>query len=115
MAQAYSINSIPSTSGSAIVRSGLLSSLLLGCAGAMVPLGAPAVAVNHYEVREFASTSSAANQYHFLDSADLKVQKVDFEGSVSHFYAKLKADQEPLGEVFEKVLAENLWDLYSRT
>jgi len=115
MAQAYSFNSLPSTSGSAVVRSGLLSSLLLGCAGAMLPVGAPAVAVNHYEVREFASTSSAANQYHFLDTADLKIQATDFESSVGHFYAKLKADQEPLGEVFEKVLVENLWDLYSRS
>lgn len=42
-----------------------------------------------------------------------------FEGdpfieSVSSFYAKLVAMQEPLGEDFSRVLHENLWELYER-
>ena len=37
---------------------------------------------------------------------------IGFEQSVGNFYARLLANQEPLGEVFEKVLYENLWDLY---
>ena len=36
----------------------------------------------------------------------------DFEKSISGFYARLLADQEPLGIEFEKILYENLWDLY---
>lgn len=36
----------------------------------------------------------------------------DFEGSMTNFYASLLARQEPLGADFEKVLYENLWDLY---
>lgn len=37
---------------------------------------------------------------------------VTFEQAVSNFYARLMVNQEPLGAEFEKVLYENLWDLY---
>ena len=36
----------------------------------------------------------------------------DFEKSVGKFYARLLANQEPLGAEFEAVLHKNLWDLY---
>ena len=35
-----------------------------------------------------------------------------FEQSVGDFYARLLGSQEPLGAEFEKILYENLWDLY---
>ena len=35
-----------------------------------------------------------------------------FEHAVGSFYARLLTNQEPLGAEFEKVLYENLWDLY---
>lgn len=35
-----------------------------------------------------------------------------FEQAVVNFYANLLAVQEPLGAEFEKVLYDNLWDLY---
>jgi hypothetical protein len=35
-----------------------------------------------------------------------------FEVSIAQFYAKLLASQESLGPAFEKVLHENLWNLY---
>ncbi len=35
-----------------------------------------------------------------------------FEQSVGDFYARLLGSQEPLGAEFEKVLYENIWDLY---
>ena len=35
-----------------------------------------------------------------------------FEEVVETFYARLLTNQEPLGAVFEKVLNENIWDLY---
>ena len=38
--------------------------------------------------------------------------RYNFEESVSNFYAKLLSNQEPLGADFEKVLYDNLWDLY---
>jgi hypothetical protein len=37
---------------------------------------------------------------------------VQFEHSVGNFYARLVSTQEPLGGIFEKVLYDNLWDLY---
>lgn len=37
---------------------------------------------------------------------------VGLEQAVGDVYARLLAKQEPLGAVFEKVLYENLWDLY---
>jgi|SRR6266850_2458847 hypothetical protein len=39
----------------------------------------------------------------------------DFERTVADFYSTLLASQEPLGKEFEKVLHENLWDLYVRS
>lgn len=38
--------------------------------------------------------------------------RYNFEESVGKFYAKLLSNQEPLGADFEKVLYDNLWDLY---
>lgn len=35
-----------------------------------------------------------------------------FEHAVGNFYSRLLARQEPLGAVFEKILYDNLWDLY---
>lgn len=36
----------------------------------------------------------------------------DFEGSMATFYATLLGQQEPLGAEFEKILYDNLWELY---
>jgi len=35
-----------------------------------------------------------------------------FEQTVGNFYEQLLAHQEPLGDDFERVLHQNLWDLY---
>lgn len=40
------------------------------------------------------------------------VNSYSLEKSVSNFYARLLTDQERLGSEFEKVLHDNLWDLY---
>jgi hypothetical protein len=37
---------------------------------------------------------------------------IQFEQVVGNFYARLLSSQEPLGAEFEKVLYDNLWDLY---
>lgn len=36
----------------------------------------------------------------------------NLEQTVTAFYSKLTSTQEPLGEAFEAVLNQNLWDLY---
>ena len=40
------------------------------------------------------------------------IERDDFEESAGRFYARLLANQEPLGAEFEAVLHKNLWDLY---
>jgi hypothetical protein len=35
-----------------------------------------------------------------------------FEAVVTNFFQELSSNQEPLGSEFERVLFENLWDLY---
>ena len=48
-------------------------------------------------------------------AATYQSQAVDFEGAVTAFYSTLLAKQQPLGKEFEKVLYDNLWDLYVRS
>lgn len=55
-------------------------------------------------IQEFAHNIFCENKYSIL--------VVDFEKRVSDFYANLTAKQERLGIDFEKVLFDNLWDLY---
>lgn len=45
-------------------------------------------------------------------SGDYTLSDLSFEQVTTNFYSKLLASQERLGEAFEKVLNENLWDLY---
>jgi hypothetical protein len=53
------------------------------------------------------------SQYQNAFTGDYASQPVlDFEGSMTNFYASLLARQEALGADFERVLYENLWDLY---
>lgn len=40
------------------------------------------------------------------------VSESDFIGSITKFYASLLERQQPLGAEFERVLYDNLWDLY---
>ena len=45
-------------------------------------------------------------------TGDYQSRSLDFEGSMMNFYASLLTKQESLGADFEKVLYNNLWDLY---
>jgi hypothetical protein len=113
MNNAYSIRTLPGTSSTAVILTGLL----LGCAGGIfLPTEAQASSrFNQYEVRDLAATSSAAMPFYFIDSKTSANSSIDVESSVTSFYSKLQSTQESLGEAFEQVLVENLWDLYSRT
>jgi hypothetical protein len=51
-------------------------------------------------------------QYSNLFTGQIESHSDNFSLEVSNFYTKLLASQEPLGEKFEKILHENLWDLY---
>jgi hypothetical protein len=43
---------------------------------------------------------------------EYRQERTRFENDITGFYAKLLSSQEPLEESFEKVLYENVWDLY---
>lgn len=51
----------------------------------------------------------------FHDTNNSETGTVDFELSVSNFYNDLLVEQETLGYEFEKVLYDNLWNLYVKT
>lgn len=48
-------------------------------------------------------------QKHSINNIELNNS---FEQVTSQFYSELEVQQEPLGKEFEKVLYDNLWDLY---
>jgi hypothetical protein len=52
------------------------------------------------------------NSYGNPITGDYESAPIGFEQKVGNFYGRLLASQEPLGPEFEKVLYENLWDLY---
>jgi hypothetical protein len=115
MSSAYSIDGLPGTSGATVVNIGILSSLLLGCASAVSFPATETIRATSYDVHEPALTPSLANQFYFVDTLTHIDEAFDFERSVSNFYSKLESRQVSLGEAFERVLVDNLWDLYSRT
>lgn len=60
------------------------------------------------------ANSHTFGQYANIFSGDFEREPHQFEASISLFYAKLLARQEPLGKEFEDALYDNLWDLYAR-
>lgn len=52
-----------------------------------------------------------SNQNIFTRQYTLSEQAI-FESDITNFYAKLSSNQEALGYEFERVLFDNLWDLY---
>lgn len=52
------------------------------------------------------------NGYANIFNGEYNTTSKGFEEVVGNLYARLLINQEPLGTEFEKVLNENLWDLY---
>lgn len=96
---------------SQVVIAGLLSIQLLN--------GATENAGNHQEVPAVLQASYASDgntptfdSFRGTVSGKYDSSSIQFERSVGNFYARLVSAQEPLGEIFEKVLYDNLWELY---
>jgi hypothetical protein len=105
----YQVERTPPTWGSAV-----LYSLLLATATPSLPLPALAVTpmaldLNSYRLSRSIGTYS---QLQNMFTGMYDTYSLDFEAALSSFYASLLAKQEPLGREFEKILYENLWDLY---
>ncbi|HUX54726.1 MAG TPA: hypothetical protein VMV56_09950 [Williamwhitmania sp.] len=56
--------------------------------------------------------SPSYNSYASIFTGQYSATSKGFEETVGGLYARLLNNQEPLGAEFEKVLNENLWDLY---
>lgn len=105
-----SYNFSSSTMGQVVIA-GLLSMQLL--------IGSPENGTDRLSPLQLsqASYSSDANEATFDSFRESITGQYDhtpikFEQSVGNFYARLVSTQEQLGTNFEKVLHENLWDLY---
>lgn len=73
----------------------------------------PQMAIKHEAYHSAAIPKSYATHGNFI-TGEYFQNRYNFEESVSNFYAKLLSNQEPLGADFEKILYENLWNLYER-
>jgi hypothetical protein len=105
-------NQQSSTIGTLVILSGMLAcSSLTGNANRL-----DSTINNRKEVFNLANNSSTFSEFQasiFKPMTSTHTDRI-FEQTVIDFYAKLVADQEPLGAEFEAVLHENLWDLYKR-
>ncbi len=114
MSNSYEPKQLPITNPNVlIVAAGLLASPNLGLSGISSPSYSShsgGVYQLAYEVQENQSTSS--QESNLVSKNRLDNDDREFVGNVSKFYATLAEGQEPLGKEFEKVLHDNLWDLY---
>ena len=105
------IYNLSSGTMSQVVIAGLLSIQLLN--GFSENVG------NHHEAPAVLQASYASDgntptfdSFRGAISGKYDSSSIQFEQSVGNFYARLVSAQEPLGAIFEKVLYDNLWDLY---
>lgn len=61
--------------------------------------------------RKHGTSGTGLNYLHAYETNCIE-EKASFEDIVSNFYQTLLSKQMPLGEPFEKILFDNLWDLY---
>lgn len=72
------------------------------------PLPAPHQNTYHY----FSDYPSFKHIEELFIRQTLDISEREFLEAVSSFYGQLVEKQEPLGQEFAQVLADNLWDLY---
>ncbi|MFN7097015.1 MAG: hypothetical protein ACK4PR_05615 [Gammaproteobacteria bacterium] len=100
-----------SSTSSSITRLIMISSLLTP--PALVPSSnlknhnyiLPNIKTQNYQ-RE--ATTSTYQSYVYVEDSSANT----FEKTMTEFYTFLTENQKPLGDKFEKILYENLWDLY---
>lgn len=95
-----------------VVVAGLLASQLFGVASLPVANEAENVSLGESPYATHASPSSLGQLSTIVSGRfDDPNTSLALE-AVTDFYSKLLEQQEPLGESFESVLRESLWDLY---
>lgn len=99
-----------STIGTVVVKYGIAAAALSVALMGPVPPNYGSSQVSSAKVVQVASTPSAAAVVDSVGNLDLPPS---FEEQMAGFYGALQIQQEVLGVEFEKVLFENLWDLYA--
>jgi len=107
----YEINQTPATSGGSVSVMGgtFLTGLLIAASVQSAVLPTIGAEPRSYNVRQAIGTFS---QLQNMFTGEYNRYSLDFEGTIANFYAALLAKQEPLGKEFEKILYDNLWELY---
>jgi hypothetical protein len=109
----YRFDHTPSTNSGSIVYAPPLGGLLLltGMLLASIPNESAAPhSINRYDaLRRNGTFSQLQNAF---TGAYTGRGDVDIEVTMADFYATLLSHQEPLGAEFEKLLYDNLWELY---
>lgn len=76
----------------------------------------PAPTISHLPISidpyTLSGSKATFDMYRGVVSGQYDVGARKFERSVGNFYSRLLLAQEPLGAEFEKVLYDNLWDMY---
>jgi hypothetical protein len=105
----FSLNQQSSTVGSIVIMSGILACQSL-------PNEMNKIYSNSRFEKEnyvLGNSSSTFSEYGFTKSLfNPELNNDKLEQVITVFYSKLLANQEPLGEEFEEVLFNNLWELY---
>ncbi len=95
-----------------IVVSGVLASQGLAHANAPEAPDATPQGLSTLPYEIHANTPSFSQLGNLYYDSQLQAIDQEFVETVSNFYAQLLENQEPLGQEFEQVLHNNLWDLY---
>lgn len=111
-ALSYRLDHTPSTNSSSAVcvPTAGAAFLLTGMLFASIPHESAALQRNDRYAAPLNGTYSPLQNAFTGEYA--KHSDLDFEGTVAAFYATLLGRQEPLGAEFEKILYDNLWELY---
>ena len=104
-------SNLSSSPTSSVVITGLLSAAMLNALPETSNLGSRnnALSNNAYSANDFGATSDS---FRSKVTGQYDLSPPPFEQVVTNFYVNLLSAQEPLGATFEKVLHDNLWDLY---
>ena len=104
-------SNLSSSTMSSVVITGLLSAAMLNALPETSNLGSRnnALSNNAYSANDFGATSDS---FKSKITGQYVLSPTPFEQVVNNFYVNLLSAQEPLGATFEKVLHDNLWDLY---
>jgi hypothetical protein len=109
----YRFDHTPSTNSSGTVYAPPLAGLLLLTGLLLAPIPNESTAP-HGNIRDAVPqlNGTFSQLQNAFTGAYTSRTDVDIEGTIAEFYATLVGQQEPLGAEFDKILYDNLWDLY---